>query len=80
MGHSDPMSDAGETSGIEGGAGGGGGGGRSADGEYAVPFSSTSTHTRSQGLTLVHVSAQLQHFLPHVEGCFAGFRDKNGSG
>jgi hypothetical protein len=33
-----------------------------------------------QGLTLVHISAQREHFLCHVVGCFAGFSDKNGSG
>jgi hypothetical protein len=33
-----------------------------------------------QGLTLVHNSAQREHFLSHVLGCFAGFSDKNGSG
>jgi hypothetical protein len=34
----------------------------------------------AQGLTLVHFSAQREHFLSHVVGCFAGFSDKNGSG
>jgi hypothetical protein len=33
-----------------------------------------------QGLTLVHFSAQREHFLSHVLGCFAGFSDKIGSG
>ena len=33
-----------------------------------------------QGLTLVHFSAQREHSLSHVVGCFAGFSDKNGSG
>jgi hypothetical protein len=31
-----------------------------------------------QGLTLVHFSAQREHFLSHVVGCFAAFSDKNG--
>jgi len=33
-----------------------------------------------QGLTLVHFSAQREHILPHVLGCFAEFSDQNGSG
>jgi hypothetical protein len=33
-----------------------------------------------QGLRLVHLSAQREHFWSHVLGCFAGFSDKNGSG
>jgi len=33
-----------------------------------------------QGLTLVHFSAQREHCLSHVEGCFAGFSETNGSG
>jgi len=33
-----------------------------------------------QGLTLVHFSAQREHFMSHVLGCFAGLSDKNGSG
>jgi len=33
-----------------------------------------------QGPTLVHCSAQREHFLSHVVWCFAGFSDKNGSG
>jgi hypothetical protein len=33
-----------------------------------------------QGLTLVHFSAQREHFLSHVVECFAGFSDTNGSG
>jgi hypothetical protein len=32
------------------------------------------------GLTLVRFSAQREHFLSHVVGCFADFSDKNGSG
>jgi hypothetical protein len=36
--------------------------------------------TSTQGLTLVHFSAQREHFLSHVVGCLAGFSDKNGSG
>jgi 5'-3' exonuclease len=28
------------------------------------------------GLTLVHSSAQREHFLSHVVGCFAGISDK----
>jgi hypothetical protein len=32
-----------------------------------------------QGLTLVHCSAQREHFLSHVVGYVAGFSDKNGS-
>jgi len=35
---------------------------------------------QGQGLTLVHFSAQREHFFSHVSGCFAGFDDKNGSG
>ena len=37
-------------------------------------------HTAQAGLTLVHFSAQREHFLSHVSGCFAGFSDKYGSG
>jgi len=33
-----------------------------------------------QGLTLVHFSAQREHFFSRVVECFAGFSDKNGSG
>ena len=40
---------------------------------------STSSGAR-QGLTLVHFSAQREHFLSHVLGCFAGSSDENGSG
>ena len=36
--------------------------------------------TSRQGLTLVHLSAQREHFMSHVLGCFAGFSDRNGSG
>ena len=31
--------------------------------------------TEHQGLTLVHCSAQREHFVCHVVGCFAGFSD-----
>jgi hypothetical protein len=33
-----------------------------------------------QGLTLVHFSAQREHFWSNVVVCFAGFSDKHGSG
>jgi len=33
-----------------------------------------------QGLTIVYLSAQREHFLSHVVSCFAGFSDKKGSG
>ena len=33
-----------------------------------------------KGLTLVHFSAQREHFSSHVVRCFASFSDKNGSG
>jgi len=33
-----------------------------------------------QGLTLVHFSAEREHFMSHVLGCFAGFSGKSGSG
>ena len=33
-----------------------------------------------QGLTLVHVSAQREHFLSHLLRCFAGVSDNNGLG
>jgi len=33
-----------------------------------------------QGLTLVHFSAQREHFLSHVVRCFVGLSDKNGPG
>jgi len=32
--------------------------------------------TRRQGLTVVHFSAQREHFMSHIVGCFAGFSDK----
>ena len=35
--------------------------------------------TEHQGLTLVHFSAQREHFLSHVVGCFAVFSGTNGS-
>jgi len=31
-----------------------------------------------KGLKVVHFSAQREHFLSHVVGCFAGFSDENG--
>ena len=33
-----------------------------------------------QGLTLVHFSAQRQHYFTHVVRCFAGFSDQHSSG
>jgi len=36
--------------------------------------------SKRQVLTLVHLSAQLEHFLSQVLGCLAGLSDENGSG
>jgi hypothetical protein len=39
--------------------------------------SSVSAHmARRQGLTIVHFTAQREHFLSHVLGCLAGFSAK----
>ena len=40
----------------------------------------TRMRTVVQGLTLIHFSAQREHFLSHVLGGLAGFSDENDSG
>ena len=45
-----------------------------------VPAMAAKVSAAAQGLTLLHFSAQCEHFLSHVVGCFAGFSDKNSSG
>ena len=46
----------------------------------ASALTPTPASASGQGLTLVHLSAQREHLLFHVLGCFASFSDKNGSG
>jgi hypothetical protein len=40
----------------------------------------TAAAASRQGLTLVHFSAQREHFLSHAVKFFAGLSDRNGSG